>query len=167
MGVAGQVLEHATRRRERAFCINYPILLNRRIQVSLESLRCCYRGELAVESQVAVGKRSLEQVDEFATEYATQDLHMDEEEPFAAFALFTGNPSRAIGRYPTSCHEAVRMRMMHQGLAPRVQHHETADFCSQMFRISGEFQQSFGSGTKQDVIQHAFVLQSQRGELLW
>ena len=60
----------------------------------------------------------------------------------------------------------MHVRMMHQVLTPRVEHHQTTDLCSQMLRIGGNLQQSLGCRTKQDAVDHTFVLKCQRSQFV-
>jgi hypothetical protein len=47
------------------------------------------------------------------------------------------------------------MGMMLQGLSPGMQDTEKADLCTEMFRIGSGFQQRFGTGAEQQVIEEA------------
>ena len=60
----------------------------------------------------------------------------------------------------------MHVRMMHQVLAPGVKHHQTANLRSQVLRIGGNLQQRLGRRTKQDAVDHTFVLQCQRSQLV-
>jgi hypothetical protein len=44
-----------------------------------------------------------------------------------------------------------------------MQHAEEADFCTEVFRIAGHFEESFGTGAKQEIVEDLLILKSQWG----
>ena len=70
-----------------------------------------------------------------------------------------------IERQPTGGNNAVDMRMNLELLVPGVEHTEKADVSSEMGGVASEFETSFCASTKQQTIDHLFVLQSQRSQL--
>src|SRR6266852_1978135 len=59
------------------------------------------------------------------------------------------------------------MRMMLQSLVPGVEHAEEADLGAKVPGITGDLQQGFGAGVKQQVIDQTLVLQCERSEFPW
>ena len=59
------------------------------------------------------------------------------------------------------------MWMMEQVLAPGVQYAEKADSGPQVFRIGGNLQESFSTGSKQQIIEQFFVMEYQRSQYVW
>jgi len=68
---------------------------------------------------------------------------------------------KAPGRY-----DAVNVWMMDERLSPGVQYTQKADLGPQAFRIGRHFQQGGGHAVEQQVVEYAFVLQHQFGELV-
>src|SRR5215469_5831982 len=58
------------------------------------------------------------------------------------------------------------MGMMQQVLAPGVEDREKADFRSQMFGVTGDFEKGFCAGAEQQIVEHLLVLQHELGELV-
>ena len=95
----------------------------------------------------------LEVLEEEATKEAREHAHRQKE------AGSTRDPSRAIGREAAARDDTVQMRMMHQGLSPRVQHGEEADLGAEMLGIGGDGAQGLGGRAKEDAVDLRFVLE--------
>src|SRR5262249_31648055 len=80
--------------------------------------------------------------------------HPDREEE----ARPTRNPALAIEREPTAGHDAVKVGMIEQGLAPGMQHGQKADLSPQMFRIRRDRSEGLGRGSKENRVHHGLVL---------
>ena len=57
------------------------------------------------------------------------------------------------------------MRMKFEFLIPGVQHAEETNLCTEMFGIASDFEKSFRTGTKQEIVDDLLVLQNQWGQL--
>jgi hypothetical protein len=57
------------------------------------------------------------------------------------------------------------MRVKFEFLTPCVRHAEEADFCAEMLWIACDFQKSFRTGAKQEIVDDLLVLQDQRGQM--
>lgn len=75
-------------------------------------------------------------------------------------------PAHTVGRYPTTWHHAVQMRVMQQILSPSVQDGNKADLGTQMLGVARDGAQGFGGGSKQDVVDQRLVLVRDRRNLL-
>src|SRR5271166_2084868 len=62
--------------------------------------------------------------------------------------------------------EAMQVRMVAQVLAPGMEYGEHPDAGAEMAWISGDLQQSLGSGAKQQVVKQALIVECQRCQLL-
>jgi hypothetical protein len=51
------------------------------------------------------------------------------------------------------------MGMKPELLVPAVQHTEETNLCTEVSAIAGDFEKSFRAGTKQEIVDHLFVLQ--------
>ena len=112
----------------------------------------------AVERQLSAVRSSLEQLDEFAVKDVAEDLQG------WSPTRFTGNPAGAIGADSASADQAVRVGMMHQFLAPSVEHGQDADFGSQVLGVGNHFFERFRHCLKQDTVHDPFILQGERAE---
>ncbi len=61
----------------------------------------------------------------------------------------------------------MQMGMVHQVLAPRVQHGQNSDFRSQMLRILGDLFEGLGSRLEQRSVKEVFVLQGETAQGFW
>ena len=62
--------------------------------------------------------------------------------------------------------DGMHVRVVHQVLAPGVEHHQAADTGSQMSGIGGDFQQRASGSLEQDAVDHALILQGQGREFV-
>jgi hypothetical protein len=58
------------------------------------------------------------------------------------------------------------MGMMLEFLIPGVEHTKEADFGAEMLGIASDFEESFGAGLQQQMVQDFLVLQGERGQLV-
>lgn len=114
-----------------------------------------------MELNLALAVSSLECGDELTAEQAAEHLDWKKEGS-------TGeNPTVVTRSESAGGDHAVDMRMVLQALIPGVKHTEKADVGTEMARIAGDLQQSFGAGVKQQVIDESLVLQRQRSQFAW
>src|SRR5215469_7753522 len=76
------------------------------------------------------------------------------------------NPRRVIERQSASGDHTMGVRVMFEFLIPGVKHTEEADFGAQMLGIASDFEEGFGSGLQQQIVQDFLVLQGERGQLM-
>jgi len=76
------------------------------------------------------------------------------------------HPVRVTAGEATGGHDAVNMRMMLELLIPGMQNAEEADFSAQVSGICSDLDQRLGTCAKQQPVDHFFVLQSQRRQLM-
>ena len=58
------------------------------------------------------------------------------------------------------------MRVLFEFLIPGVEHTEEADFGAEMVGIASDFEEGFGAGLQQQMIQDFLVLQGERRQLM-
>ena len=75
-------------------------------------------------------------------------------------------PVRVIAGETAGGHDAVNMRMVLQLLIPGVEDTEETDLGAQTPGIRGDLDQCLGTGAEEQAVDHFFVLQSQRGQLM-
>jgi hypothetical protein len=76
------------------------------------------------------------------------------------------NPTRVIGRQSAGGHHTMGMRVMFEFLIPGVEHTEEADLGAEMLGIASDFEEGFGTGLQQEIVQEFLVLQGERRELM-
>jgi len=76
------------------------------------------------------------------------------------------NPTRVVERQSAGGHHTMGVGVMFQLLIPGVKHSEEADFGAEMLGIAGDFEEGFGTGLQQQMVQDFFVLQGERGQLM-
>ena len=68
------------------------------------------------------------------------------------------NPVGVIERQSAGGHDAMRVRVMFELLIPGVEHTEEADLGAEMFGIASDFEEGFGTGLQQKMVQEFLVL---------
>jgi hypothetical protein len=76
------------------------------------------------------------------------------------------NPKRVIERQSAGGHHTRGMGVMFEFLIPGVKHTEKADLGAEMFGIASDFEEGFGTGVQQQMIQNFLVLQGERRQLM-
>ena len=112
------------------------------------------------EVQFAVVERLPKLREEQAPKQSRQHPHGQEE------AWPAGDPALAVERHAAAGHDTVQVRVMHQSLAPGVQHGDEADLGAQVLGIGGDRAQGLGGGAEQDVVDDGLVLVGDRRDLL-
>src|SRR5208282_5791505 len=133
-------------------------LTEKRSEESSESLRFRQKLEVPVEAELAFGEGPFESGDKLATEDSTQHLHWQKE------AIAGVDPALVIGGEAAGWDHAMDMGMMFQLLIPTMEHAEEADFGAEVAGITRHFEQRFGAGPEQEIVDDLLVLQGQRGE---
>ena len=103
----------------------------------------------------------LEGGDEFPTEDLAERSHREEE-----IVLAGAYPVRVVPRQAAGGHHAVNVGMMLELLIPGVEDTEKADLGAEMLGIGGSLDQCFRAAAEQQTIDHCFVLQGQRRQLM-
>jgi hypothetical protein len=98
-------------------------------------------------------KSGLQSGDELAAEDTAEYLHRQEER------VSRRDPARVIRNKTASGGNTMDMRMMLQPLVPGMQHAEEADLCAEVTRIASNLEQRCGTGSKEQVVDDALVLQ--------
>lgn len=132
-----------------------------RPQPSGEGLRLRQKLQVSVEVELAILKSLFECVDELAAKEFTQHFLGQE------IVVAGTNPAGAIRREAASRNDTMHMRMSAELLAPRMQDAEEANLCAEVSRIASDFQQGFGAGAEQEIVNDLFVLQHQRSQATW
>src|SRR5271166_1768946 len=72
-----------------------------------------------------------------------------------------------IGRQSACRNDAVNVRVKFELLVPGMQHAEEADLGAETARGARDFEQGFGAGTKQQVVDELLVLQREWRQFMW
>src|SRR3990172_6408719 len=151
-------MQHVLRSAEGGLGVDDEIVAEQRPKEGAERFVLCQWLEHAGQAKLTFAECPFEPGDELAAEHAAQDLHRQEE------AIAWTNPGFVI-RGQTTCRDhAVDVWVVEQVLAPGVEHAEETDLSAQMFRISGDLQESRSAGSKQQGIQKPLVVEGQRSQ---
>ena len=93
--------------------------------------------------------------------------HRGEEELLSPAAPLAMNPAGPAGSQSASGHHAVDVGVVHQILAPRVEHRQEADFGAEVFGIGRHLLERLCRRPKQDAVHDAFVLECQGTDFFW
>jgi len=153
VGVAAEITENVFGATEGRFAVDHPVLTEEGTEEGSESFRFRQKLEVPVEAQLAVVEGPFERGDKLATEDSTQHLDGQKE------AIARGDPTPVIGGETASRNHTMNMGMMFQLLIPTVEHAEEADVGAEMAGITGDFEQRFGTGAEQEIVDDFLVLQ--------
>ena len=73
---------------------------------------------------------------------------------------------RVIERQSAGGHDTMHVRVMFELLIPGVEHAKEADLGAEMLGIASDFEESFGTGLQQEMVQEFLVLQGQWRQLM-
>ena len=76
------------------------------------------------------------------------------------------HPARVIPREPAGSNDTVNVGVMLQLLIPGVEDTEETDLSAQTPGIRGDLHQCLGTGAEEQAVNHFFVLQCQRGQVM-
>src|SRR6266481_1683385 len=75
------------------------------------------------------------------------------------------DPAGVIERETSGGHHRMNVGMKPDLLVPGVQHTEKTNLCTEVSGIASDFEKSFRAGTKQEIVDHLFVLQHHWGQV--
>ena len=161
VGVARQVGQHRFGPGEGFLGIHNPVDLAQRLQESTKDGGIGKLGMVAEELQLP-GFVQLGQP--FQNEPPVQaGQHPDGQEE----VLAAGDPLGAIGRQSTTRHDHVHMRVMRHCRSPGVQHRRDADLRTKVLGVGGYLDHCVRARPHQQVVNLAFVLVGDVGDLVW
>jgi hypothetical protein len=107
--------------------------------------------------ELAVMNGTLERFVELAAKDATE--HLDGKKEIVAWF----DPAGVIDRQAAVGYRAMYMRVKFEFLTPGMQHAEEANLCAEVFRIAGNFEECFCTGSEQEIVDDLLILKSQWG----
>jgi hypothetical protein len=161
MRVGTEVAKHLLRSAEGWFAIDDPPWDEELADETPEQLGLSQASESAVELKLSGSVGLLERFDKFAAEDLAENPH-GKKEIVPSWVY----PVRVIPRQAAGGHDAVNMRMMLELLIPGVKDTEKADLGAEMSGVGGNFKQCVGTGAEDQSVDHSFVLQSKRCQLV-
>jgi hypothetical protein len=114
----------------------------------------------AVEAKLALTEVAFQSDDKLAAKNFSE--HRDGKKE----ASVRRNPNRVIGRQSAGGHHTMGVRAMFEFLIPGVEHTEEADLGAEMFGIASDFEEGFGAGLQQEVVEEFLVLQGERCQFM-
>ena len=109
----------------------------------------------AVEAKLALTEVAFQSDDKLAAKNRSE--HRDGKKE----ARVRWNPTRVIERQSAGGHHTMGMGVMFEFLLPGVEHTEEADFGAEMLGIASDFEEGFGAGLQQEIVQDFLVLQGE------
>jgi hypothetical protein len=134
MGIAGKVLEHLLGAAEGRLSMDNPIFVPYGLEPGLPNFGMLEVAKSSVKAKLAVLPGSLELGEELAAEKPAQ-YALGQKKTIA-----TAQPAFAVGAQTTARDDHVQVGMNVKVFSPSVQEYHTADFCTQVFRVSTERQ---------------------------
>jgi hypothetical protein len=116
--------------------------------------------QLAMEAQLALPEVAFQSGDKLAAKDPPEQQDAKKE------ARACWNPMGVIERQSAGGHDAMRVRVMFELLIPSVEHAEEADLGAEMFGIASDFEERFGAGLQQEMVQDLLVLQDEWRQLM-
>jgi len=156
VSVARQIMQHVLRPTKRWFELDPPKMSMKRMQKGMEHFFIGERPESTRQAKLACLESTLKTVDKFAAKQAAEHAAREEEA-----AVTRIDPSRVIKGQTARGDDAMNMRVKEQVLSPGVKHTEKADFRTQVFGIPCDFQESGGTGSKQETVQELLIVEEQ------
>jgi hypothetical protein len=153
MGVATQILQYIFGATEGTFQVDDLVLSKQWPPPSSEDLGFGEELPLFGEAELTILEGLPEPCDELATEDLTQ-YRIGQE-----VVVRRADPAGVIERETSGGHHTMDMWMKPDLLIPGVQHTEETSLCTEVSGIASNFEKSFGVGTKQEIVNHLFVLQ--------
>ena len=158
VGVAAEITENVFGTTEGRLAVDHPVLPEEGAEERSESLLFRQKLEFPVEAELAIVEGLPESGDKLAAEDSTQHLDGEKE------AIAGVDPALVIGGETAGRNHTMQMGMVLEFLTPGMEHAEEADFGAEMAGITGDFEQRFGTGAEQEIVDDLLVLQGQRGE---
>src|SRR5258706_7281860 len=159
MGVAAEILQHILGATEGTSQVDDPVLSKQWPEPSSEDLGFGEELQLFGEAELTILEGLPEGRDELATKDPTQYRFGQE------VVVRRADPAGVIERETSGGHYTMHMRMKPEFLVPGVQHTEETNLCTEVSGIASDFEKSFRAGTKQEIVDHLFVLQHHWGQV--
>jgi len=159
MGVAAEILQHILGATEGTSQVDHPVLSKQWPEPSSEDLGFGEELQVFGEAELPILEGLPEGRDELATKNLTQYRFGQE------VVVRRADPAGVIERETSGGHHAMDMGMKPELLVPGVQHTEETNLCTEVSGIASDFEKSFRAGTKQEIVDHLFVLQHHWGQV--
>jgi hypothetical protein len=158
VGVSSQVVDNLLSAVEGGLAVHHPFLLIEAAQEGVKGMGFFQRSNVARERQLLFVSEVFEVSQELTPKHPGEHFDRDKELPLAAY------PSLAIQGQPSSCDDAMQMRMVQEGLGPGVQDGNETHFCSQVLGVLRYLFEGLRCSLEQDRVNHILVSQGQRSE---
>ena len=159
MGVAAEILQHIFGATEGTFQVHHPVFSKQWPEPSSKDLGLGEELPLFGEAELTILEGLPEGCDELATKDLTQYRFGQE------VVVRRADPAGVIERETSGGNHTMDMRMKPDLLVPGVQHTEETNLCTEVSGIASDFEKSFRAGTKQEIVDHLFVLQHHWGQV--
>ena len=161
MGISAEIAQHLLGAAERRLAVDHP---SRRMKLTDQTpkqfgLRQAVKQ--AVKMELSGSVSLLERFEKLAAEDFAENRFRNKEVLTAR-----AHPMGMVARETAGSDDAVNMGMMLQLLIPRMQNTEEADVGAEAPGVGGNFDESLCAAAEQQSVDHFFVLQGQRRQLV-
>src|SRR5665213_873892 len=158
VGITAEIAQRVFRAAEGWLGIDDPVVAEQGSEPCGKGSRFGKRREMAVELKLVLVEGGLQSGDELAAKDAAEHLDRQEE------TVSRRDPACVVGGEAASGGDAVDMGMMLEPLVPGVEHAEESDLRAEVAGIAGDLKQGRGTGLKEQVVDHALVLEREGSE---
>src|SRR5260370_13982997 len=159
MGVAAEILQHILGATEGTSQVDHPVLSKQWPEPSSEDLGFAEELQVFGEAELPILEGRREGRDELATKNLTQYRFGKE------VVVRRADPAGVIERETSGGQHAMDMGMKAEMLVPGVKQTEETNRWTEVSGIASDFEKSFRAGTKQEIVDHLFVLQHDWGQV--
>ena len=157
VGIAAEILQHASGTAEGRFGVNHPFLVFQWGQELGEGAGIAQRFDLSEKLQGAIGVSLHQSLQDQVAEASGENF--DRQKKSAG----CGDPTLVVRSETATGNDAVKVRMEVQVLAPAMEDAEETEFYSQTFGGGGE--EGLSGGVKEDSVDGFFVVEGEGGDL--
>ena len=153
MGVSAEVAKHLLGSAEGRFAIYHPAQGEQLMDEALKESGLRQVPEQAMEPQLSGSVSLLETFDELAAKDFAEYVFWKEE-----VRMSGAHPMRVVAGETAGGHDTMNMRMVLQLLIPGMEDAKETDLGAQVSGIGRDLDQRLGARTKQQAVDHFFVL---------
>jgi hypothetical protein len=161
MGVSAEIAQHLLGSAERRLAVDHPSGRVKLTDQTPKQFGLRQTAKQAVKPELSGSVSLLERFEKLAAEDFAENRFREKE------ALTSrAHPMGMAARQATGSDDAMNMGMMLQLLIPRMQNAEETDLGAEAFGVGGDLDERLRAGSKEQPVDHCFVLQCKRRKLM-
>ncbi len=161
MGVSAEIAKHLIGSAERRFAVDHPAGRVKLTDQNPKQFGLSQAAKQAVKLELSRSVSLLERFEKLAAEDFAENPFRKKEA-----IIWRAHPMGVIARQTAGSHDTVDVGMMLELLIPGVEDAEEADLGAEMLGVRGNFDQGLSAAAEQQPVDHFFVLQGERGQLV-